>query len=182
MGERSTRVGSGLILFWRMMFVMQWPQFPDYGCFLRWPENGHGFIHPEDMATVRRLMPSPRVLKRTQFDGTYYHYRYGPLGFRLRPAMWLQVSHEGFDIDDRVETVGVGLERERFVATIWGMYYIQRKGCILYRLRRGDQLVPNLYPADQMRLLESKAKLGPAHTKYRQPKWEKKGPEGGGGG
>ncbi|MCA9135215.1 MAG: hypothetical protein KDB00_00615 [Planctomycetales bacterium] len=154
---------------------MQWPQFPDYGCFLRWPQNGQGFIHPDDVAIVTRLIPSPRVLKRLAFDGVYYHYVYGKLRFRLRPAMWLSVRTEGIDIGDQIETTGLGLERERFVATVWGMYYVQRKGCILYRLRRGDQVVPRLYAADQMRLLTDKTTIRPPTTRYRAPRWDGQG-------
>jgi hypothetical protein len=154
---------------------MQWPQLPDFGCFLRWPENGQGFIHPDDVATVTRVVPSPRVLKRISFDGVYYHYVYGGLRFRLRPAMWLPVRTEGIEIDDQVETKGVGLEREQFVATVWGMYYVQRKGCILYRLRRGEQVVPRLYPADHLRLLTDKATVRPPTTQYRPPVWDGRG-------
>lgn len=154
---------------------MQWPQFPDYGCFARWPENGQSFIHPDDVSVVTRLIPSPRVLKRLSFDGVYYHYSYGSLRFRLRPAMWRSVESEGIDLGDQVETKGLGLEREQFVATVWGMYYVQRKGCILYRLRRGDQVVPKLYPGEQLRLLTDKATVRPPTTKYRAPQWGGKG-------
>lgn len=154
---------------------MQWPQLPDYGCFLRWPENGQGFIHPDDVPIVTRLIPSPRVLKRFAFDDVYYHYAYGQLRFRLRPAMWHSVRIEGIEIGDQVETTGLGLERDRFVATVWGMYYVQRKGCILYRLRRGEQVVPRLYAADQMRLLTNKETVRPPTTRYRAPRWDGQG-------
>lgn len=154
---------------------MQWPRLPDYGCFLRWPENGQGFIHPDDVATVTQLIPSTRVMKRVSFDGTYYHYRYGRLQFRLRPAMWSTVRTDGMEIGDQVETTGLGLERDRFVATVWGMYYVPRKGCILYRLRRGGQVVPRLYTADQLKCLTEKATVRPANTRYRSPRWDGQG-------
>lgn len=155
--------------------IMHWPVLPDYGCFLRWPENGHGFIHPDDVPTVTRLIPSPRVLKRISFDGVYYHYAYGRIRFRLRPAMWIAIRSEGIEIGDQVETVGLGLERDRFVATVWGMYYVQRKGCILYRLRRTDQVVPKLYSGDQLRVLTNKSTVRPPTTKYREPHWDGRG-------
>ena len=66
----------------------------------------------------------------------YYHYRYGAARFRLRPCMWRSVRSDGIDIGDMVETTGVGFERELFVAQVWGMHFVTRKGCILYRLRR----------------------------------------------
>ena len=151
------------------------PEFPDYGCFLRWPENGQGFIHPDDVSTVLRLIPSPRLFKRVSFDGTYYHYQYGKMRFRLRPAMWLHVRDEGIDVGDKVEVTGHGLEREQFVATVWGMYFVQQKGCILYRLQRGDQVIPKLFPCDQLRLIEQKKTVKAPTTKYRQPKWNGQG-------
>ena len=154
---------------------MQWPRLPDYGCFLRWPEDGQGFIHPDDVATVMKLIPSTRVMKRLSFDGVYYHYGYGQLRFRLRPAMWLAVRDEGIEIGDQVETTGLGLEREHFVAKVWGMYYVPRKGCILYRLRRGDQVAPRLYKGDQLRCLTDKTSVRPASTRYRSPRWDGQG-------
>ena len=154
---------------------MQWPRLPDFGCFTRWPENGQGFIHPEDVPVVTKLIPSERVLKRLSFDGVYYHYRYGRLQFRLRPAMWLSVRSEGIEIGDQVETIGLGMERDRFVARVWGMYYVARKGCILYRLRRAEQVVPNLYTGGNLRCLTNKATVRPPSTRYRPPKWDGQG-------
>ncbi|MCC9601960.1 hypothetical protein LOC67_15470 [Stieleria sp. JC731] len=150
---------------------MQYPRLPDYGCFLRWPENGQAFVHPDDVAIATKLIPSPRVLKRFRFDGTYYHYEYGALRFRLRPAMWLKLDHDGIEIGDQVETVGTGFDREHFVATVWGMYYVARKGCILYRLKRADRIVPTLFASEHLRLLTDKATVRPGNTKYRSPTW-----------
>lgn len=154
---------------------MLWPTFPDYGCFLRWPAEGQGFIHPDDVPVVSQLLPSPRVVKRLSFDDTYYHYCYGQQRFRLRPAMWLPVRSEGIDVGDQIETKGLGFERERFVASIWGMYYIKRKGCILYRLRRADRVVPDLYSADQLRVLTRKARVRQGTSQHPQPRWDGSG-------
>ncbi len=90
------------------------------------------------MPVATRCFPSERVFRRDRFDGTYYHYSYGQIRFRLRPSMWLRVQPDGIDIGDAIETTGLAMERELFVAQVWGMYYVRRKGCILYRLRRGD--------------------------------------------
>ena len=150
---------------------MQWPQLPDYGCIPRWPQDGQGFIHPDDVPVATRCFPSERVLRRDHFDGVYYHYSYGSVRFRLRPTMWLKVKPDGIDIGDRVETVGLGLERELFVAQVWGMYFVRRKGCILYRLRRGATKIPNLYSAGQLRLLTDKSTIRPGDTSHPVPKW-----------
>ncbi len=150
---------------------MQWPVLPDYGCIPRWPGDGQSFIHPDDVAIATRLFPSERVFRRDRFDGVYYHYSYGPIRFRLRPSMWLKVQPDGIDIGDEVETVGVGLERELFVGHVFGMYFIRRKGQILYRLRKAGVLVPRLYPANQMRLLTDKATVRQGEVMHPTPKW-----------
>nr|WP_235034230.1 hypothetical protein [Roseiconus lacunae] len=150
---------------------MQYPTLPDYGCFLRWPENGQAFIHPDDVAVATKVIPSPRVLKRTNFDGTYYHFQYGNLHFRLRPAMWLKLPAAEIEIGDQVETVGMGFDREHFVATVWGMYYVARKGCILYRLKRADRVIPKLFASEHLRLITDKNTVRPGNTKYRSPTW-----------
>ncbi|WP_442512089.1 hypothetical protein SH528x_001239 [Novipirellula sp. SH528] len=146
------------------------PSAPVYGCFPRWPENGQNFIHPNDVAIVTRRIPSERVFRRDRFDGTYYHYQYGSVRFRLRPCMWLAVQSDGIDIGDSVETVGVGMERELFVAEVYGMYFVRRKGCILYRLRRGETTIPNLYHSQSMRLLTDKTHLRPGEINHPMPK------------
>ena len=154
---------------------MRWPPLPDHGCFLRWPENGQGFIHPDDVAIATRLVPSNRVLRRDSFDDVYYHFSYGKLRFRLRPCMWLSIKHEGADIGDQIETVGTGLQQELFIANVWGMYYVRRKGCILYRLRRGNQMVPTLFTRQQFRVLTDKSQLREGTTSHPAPGWDGRG-------
>lgn len=154
---------------------MVWPQLPDYGCIPRWPQNGQGFIHPDDVAIATQCFPSERVFRRHAFDGVYYHYNYGELSFRLRPCMWLPVRSDGIDIGDTVETTGVGLESELFIAQIWGMHFVRRKGCILYRLRRRDKLVSNLFHAGQLRQLTDKSSIRPGEITHPEPKWNGEG-------
>lgn len=159
---------------------MEWPILPDYGCIHRWPQDGQAFIHPDDVPIATRCFPSERVFRRDRFDGTYYHYSYGKIRFRLRPSMWLKVDSDGIDIGDAIETTGLSLERELFVAQVWGMYYIRRKGCILYRLRRGDSTVPQLYPASHLRLLTDKAVVREGEIPHPEPKWSGQGDRTGG--
>ena len=84
----------------------------------RWREDGFGFIHPADVNTATQLFPSERVLRRFSFDGTYYHCDYGAIQFRLRPCLWLPVRAEGIDVGDEVETIGVEMVRELYIATV----------------------------------------------------------------
>jgi hypothetical protein len=85
--------------------------------------------------------------------------------------MWLRVAAEGFDIGDVVETVGIGLEQELFIAEIVGMYYVPRKGCLAYRLKRSGRLMPGIFLSKQMRSVKDKATVRPGETIHPVPTW-----------
>ena len=55
---------------------------------------------------------------------------------------------------------------------VWGVYYIRRKGRIVYRLKRGDQEVPRLYTADELRVLTDKSKVESREEIYPAPQWK----------
>lgn len=145
--------------------------FPQYGLFPRWPEEGQGWIHPADVSLVTRFIPSERVMRRDAFDGAFYHYRYGKHRFRLRPCLWLPVAAEGVDVDDEVETIGINGQRELFVGSVAGMYYVRRKGRLLYRLRRGDYVLPKLFLREHLRLLSQKERVRPGEIEHPTPGW-----------
>lgn len=127
------------------------------------------------MAVATRYLPSSRVFRRDVFDGVYYHYSYGNVRLRLRPCMWLKLHSDGIDVGDKVETIGLGMEREQFIGEVWGMYYVSRKGRILYRLRRGDNIIPRLYTSEQLRLLTDKTKIEPGNIQHPSPRWHGQG-------
>lgn len=138
------------------------PYFPDYGVFLQWPHPGIEWIHPEDVEAAERVIPSNRVFRREAYEAPYYRYRYGDLVLRLKPSMWLPLEGEGFDIGDQVETVGVGMQQDLFVARIRQRRYDRRRQVIYYRLQRGDQILSEKFEASKMRLLTEKVELRPA--------------------
>jgi len=146
------------------------PALPDYGVFLRTPANGNDWIHPDDIAVVEHLIPSARVFCRYRYTDGYYHFRYGDIHFRLRPCLWLPVVAEGFDIGDRIETIGVGMSQELFVSEVVAMVYDQRAGQIRYQLAR-TPTSNQLYEAANLRLLSDKTKLRPGDTIHPEPRW-----------
>lgn len=151
--------------------AIDWPPLPDYGVFERWPQNGTGFIHPADVAVATRCIPSRRVLRRERFDGTFYHYRYGRVQFRLRPAMWSRVKHEGLDVGDDIEVISLGMKQDPFVGRVFGMHFVRLEGCIFYRLKNAaDEEVKRLYKRSDLRLLSDKTNLRPSDTLYPVPK------------
>ena len=84
--------------------------------------------------------------------------------------MLFRSAGEGIDVGDQVETIGLGMERELFVARVKGMYFVRQKGRILYRLTRSDKLVPGLFASHQLRLITDKTNLRPGYTEYPEPK------------
>ncbi len=145
------------------------PQFPDYGAFLFWPQEGHAWIHVDDVVRVRELIPSDRVFRREAFDGTFYRLRYGSMVIRLRPCLWQPVQGEGFEIGDQVETVGVGMVRDLFVARITEIRYDRRRQRTHYQLTRADQVVPGRFVADDLRLLSGRTVLRKQWAESRHP-------------
>ncbi len=85
--------------------------------------------------------------------------------------MWLPLADEGIEIGDLVETVGLGLERERFVATIAEMSYEASESRIVYRLCRGAVNDDRLYERDELKVLTDKTKLMPGTTLHPRPQW-----------
>ncbi len=147
------------------------PELPDYGTFPRWPGNGNEWIHPDDIEVVMDLIPGDKVFRRDQFDGTYYHYRYGDIRFRLQPCMWLPLENEGIDIGDLVETKGIGLERELYVGTVVDAIYSESEGACLYRLARQATTDDRLYTAHDLQVLTQKIQLHPGTTEHPKPHW-----------
>ena len=59
---------------------------PKYGYFPWWPEDGDGWVHPEDVAAARTMIPSHRVFRRDGSEGDYLLLHYGDVTLRVRPG------------------------------------------------------------------------------------------------
>lgn len=127
---------------------------PIAGVLAWWPEPGHGWIFPDDIELVRRLVPSPRIVIRDYFDGTFYHFHYGRWQFRLRPCLWMPVPMEPFAIGESVEVRAVGAAREPFVARIQHIIWDSRTQQAQYVLRRREMRCARRYARNDLRKLE----------------------------
>jgi hypothetical protein len=85
---------------------------PKYGYFPWWPEEGEAWIHPEDVATARAMIPSGRIFRRDGRSGDFMLLHYGDATLRIRPTLWQEVEPEGFEIGDWVEVRSRGLANE----------------------------------------------------------------------
>lgn len=81
------------------------PELPDWGVYLYWPTDGEGWIHPDDIAVAKQLIPSSRVFHRLRWDGEFYHLRYGQLVIRVRPSLWLPVLDNDLEVGQQVEVL-----------------------------------------------------------------------------
>lgn len=131
----------------------------EYAVYMRWPQNGNDWIHPEDVARVRRLIPSRRVFRREADEGRYNVFSYGKHRFRVMPTMHLAVDGDDLDIGDRVEVKSRLGKNHAFVGRIREMRWNDRYQRIEYYLLHAEQRVPRWYEADDLTALERKPQL-----------------------
>jgi hypothetical protein len=125
-----------------------------YGYFPRWPEDGDAWVHPEDVAQARAVIPSNRVFRRDGNHGVFHRLYYGPVVIRTRPALWQEVAYEGFDIGDWVEVLSRGMRNEPHTGIIREMLWHDRLRGVCYQIVESDNLIPDLYTRDDIRHVE----------------------------
>ena len=123
---------------------------PKYGSFLRWPQDGDDWLHPDDVALVRTLLPSPRIFSRDGVDGEVHRFHYGNITFRAKPALWQEVTHEGFDIGDWVEVLSRGMRNEPRTGVVREMLWDDHKRMIHYQIAANDVPIADLYTRDDL--------------------------------
>jgi hypothetical protein len=127
---------------------------PKYGCFPWWPEDGDHWIHPEDVAAARALIPSERIFRRDGTDGLYVLLHYGGATLRVRPVLWQEVEPEGFEIGDWVEVRTRGLTNEARIGTIAEMLWDEHAEAIRYQIVENGQPIETHYSSGDLRHVE----------------------------
>lgn len=130
---------------------MNMQQSPVYGVYPWWPENGHEWIHPEDLDVVEGLIPGTRVFRRDDRRPKYVIMSYGEMRFRIRPTLWHQVRAEGFDVGDQVEIrsrMGTNLPG---LAVICEMTWQRERETIYYHVRQRGMRLPRCFTAADLR-------------------------------
>ena len=81
-----------------------------HGVFFRWPAEGDfEWVHPDDRDLIESMIPGSRIFCReycedaADRDAGYFSIQYGGVKIRVKPAMWLRVDHEGYEVGDRIE-------------------------------------------------------------------------------
>jgi hypothetical protein len=127
---------------------------PKYGCFLRWPQDGNDWLHPDDVALARTLIPSDRVFCRDGTEGDFHRFYYGDITFRAQPALWQEVQHEGLNIGDWVEVLSRGMRNEPRVGVIREMLWNQRERAIRYQIMENDVPIADLYAREDLQHID----------------------------
>lgn len=127
---------------------------PKYGCLPWWPEDGNDWIHPEDVAKARAMIPSGRVFRRDGEDGDYLLMHYGDTTLRVRRTLWQEVEPEGFEIGDWVEVLSRGMRNEPRTGIIRDVLWDARAGRLYYLIFENDIPISDQYTRDDLEHVE----------------------------
>jgi Family of unknown function (DUF6960) len=127
---------------------------PKYGCFPWWPEDGDDWVHPDDVAMARQMIPSERVFRRDGTSGDYLLMHYGEVALRVRRTLWLEVPHEEFEVGDWVEVLSRGMRNTPRTGTIREMLWDEGAKELRYQILDDGQPIENLYTRADLRHVE----------------------------
>lgn len=136
---------------------------PSWVIFPRWPEDGDGWIHPDDRHKAAGLIPGDFIFRREATDDDWYLLSYGDICLKTRPVMAEEVPEPKFQIGDLVE-LAHRLETEsptigKVYAIRWSEYYHEPQ----FYLIRGDLKSQIPYLAKDLKLYEPPKSF---HTMY----------------
>ena len=127
---------------------------PKYGYFSRWPEDGDAWLHPDDVAIARTLIPSNRVFCRDGMDGEFHILRYGDITLRVRPALWQEVHDEGLAIGDWVEVIPHGMTNEPRTGVIRAVLWDERNRAMSYQIVENDTPIADFYSREDLKRVD----------------------------
>lgn len=127
---------------------------PKYGYFPWWPEDGDAWVHPEDVATARAMIPSNRVFCRDGMSGQYHVIRYGDITLRVRQKMWQEVEAEGLAIGDWVEVQTRGMRNAPRTGLIREMLWEEQAKELRYQLSEAGKPIEKLFAREDLKRVE----------------------------
>ncbi|TWT47729.1 DUF6960 family protein [Botrimarina hoheduenensis] len=111
---------------------------PKHGYFPWWPEDGDNWVHPQDVAVARSVIPSSRVWRREGIEPAtpedYVVMRYGSVQIRVRRTLWRELRSEGFEVGDMVEVRPRGMTNEPHTGHVRDVLWNEHEGRIEYFL------------------------------------------------
>ena len=127
---------------------------PRYGYYPWWPLDGDVWIHPEDVAIARRMIPSRRIWRRDGESGQYVVLHYGDVRLRVLPTLWKEVRGEGLEVGDWVEVLSrMGRNKYR-ISRLREIVWDERTRAIRYQVEDHRQPIATSYTRDDLRPVE----------------------------
>ena len=127
---------------------------PKYGHFPWWPEDGDEWLHPDDVARARTMIPSARVFCRDGAEGNYMLMRYGAARLRVRPTLWVEVEPEGLDIGDWVEVLARCMTNEARTGIVREILWDDRSRAIRYQISENGLPIAQMYARADLQQIE----------------------------
>ncbi|MCI0335476.1 MAG: hypothetical protein L0228_19900 [Planctomycetes bacterium] len=142
---------------------------PKYGYFPWWPEDGDGWVHPEDVAAARGMIPRGRVspkremrvseklayvFRRDGAEGDFVLMHYGDVRLRVRRTLWEEVEPEGLEIGDWVEVLSRGMLNEPRTGVVRETLWDERGRALRYQITEGDQPIEQFYAREDLQRVE----------------------------
>ena len=73
-----------------------------WGLYQWYEEHGAELIHPDDLETVRKLVPGNRVFRVAGEKAGFLYFRYGEIEFRGRPRLLERIKAQVREVGDTV--------------------------------------------------------------------------------
>ncbi len=146
------------------------PDLPDWGVYLRPPQAGTDWMHPEDVQTVQRFIPSPRVWRRSRWDGEYYWLHYGSLTVRVRPTLWQTVPDIDLNVGDQVELLSRCGVNDAGIYRVAEILYSTQRNEVEYYLQRERMPLGQAFHRDDLQPLVEQHQLRVDFYEHEPPK------------
>ena len=134
---------------------------PKYGHYPWWPEDGDGWLHPEDVAAARGMIPGPRIFRRDGEQGPLVVLHYGAVRLRVMRTLWQEVAWEGFDLGDWVEVLPRGMQNTPRTGTVREMHWDSHARAIRYFIDEAGQPIATAYEAADLKRVDPTPPLAP---------------------
>lgn len=123
---------------------------PKHGVYLWWPQEGVGWVHPEDLQVAELMIPGPRIFKRVDGEDGYLRLTYGESQIRVLPTMWLEIKADGYELGDVVEVKSRMGQDRPMIATIADIFWNHHQRSIEYFLNENGEYLPKPYSFGQI--------------------------------
>ncbi len=130
---------------------------PTFGVCLWWSDEKPFWLHPEDVEIAKKFIPGNRVLRRSECPNFadrelgYSVFQYGESSFRALPAIWLEISSDGYELNDLVQVKSQYGRLNPVIATICDIRWNQNRRKIDYYLSVSGKQVSRVYASSEIK-------------------------------